>query len=237
MTHNLGSVASLRRHENLALAFQEILVGSGRLRSGRQTVADPAAFRQQVIDALKTGDQKARSQGYATEDIKLAIFAVVAFVDESVLNLRLPVFADWPRRPLQEELFGHHVAGEVFFKNLQELLAKSDSQDLADLLELYLMCLFLGFAGRYSLGDQAQLRAITNATSEKIRRIRGTAGMISPEWELPSEGPQKKGTDPLVRRIGIAAAACFAVALVLFIAYKLTLGSGLSSLSDLAGKL
>jgi type VI secretion system protein ImpK len=237
MAPNTGFPSSQRRHENLALAFQEILVGCGRLRSGRQTVTNPAAFRQQVIDALKTGDQQARSLGYTAEDIKLAIFAVVAFVDETVLNLRLPVFADWPRRPLQEELFGHHVAGEVFFKNLQELLGKSDSQDLADLLETYLMCLLLGFAGRYSLGDRGQLRAITHAASEKIRRIRGTVGILSPEWELPSEGPRKMGADPLVRRIGIAAAACFVLASILFIVYKLALGSGSPSLSDLTGKL
>ena len=237
MALNPGSPASLRRHENLALVFQEILVGSERLRSGRQTVADPAVFRKQVIDALKTADQQARNQGYNAEDIKLAIFAVVAFVDESVLNLRLPVFEDWPRRPLQEELFGHHVAGEIFFKNLQELLGKNDSQDLADLLEVYLMCLLLGFAGRYSLGDRGELRAITNATDQKIRRIRGSAAMLSPEWELPAEAPQKSGTDPLVKKIGIAAAACFALALILFIAYKMILGSGASTLSDLIGRL
>ncbi len=230
MALNTGSPASLRRHENLALIFQEILVGGERLRSGRQTVADPALFRRQVIDALKTADQQARSQGYNAEDIKLAIFAVVAFVDESVLNLRLPVFADWPRRPLQEELFGHHIAGEVFFKNLQELLGKSDSQDLADLLEIYLQCLLLGFAGRYSMGDRGELRAVTGATEEKIRRIRGGATMLSPSWELPPETPQKPGTDPLVKKIGMAAAACFGLALVLFIVYKMILGSGLNEL-------
>jgi type VI secretion system protein ImpK len=237
MVPNPGSPALLRRHENLALVFQEILVGSERLRTGRQTVADPAAFRKQVIDALKTADQQARNQGYAAGDIKLAIFAVVAFVDESILNMRLPVFADWPRRPLQEELFGHHVAGEIFFKNLQELLGKNDSQDLADLLEVYLMCLLLGFAGRYSLGDRGELKAITNATNEKIQRIRGGASTLSPAWELPPETPQKPGADPLVWKIGIAAAACFGLALILFIVYKLVLGSGLSSLGDLAGNL
>jgi type VI secretion system protein ImpK len=237
MVSNPGSPALLRRHENLALVFQEILVGSERLRTGRQTVSDPAVFRQQVIDALKTADQQARNQGYAAEDIRLAIFAVVAFVDESILNLRLPVFADWPRRPLQEELFGHHIAGEIFFKNLQELLGKNDSQDLADILEVYLTCLLLGFAGRYSLGERGELRAITNATNEKIQRIRGGASPLSPAWELPPEAPQKSGTDPLVRKIGIAAAACFGLALILFIVYKLVLDSGLSRLGELAGKL
>jgi type VI secretion system protein ImpK len=147
------------------------------------------------------------------------------------------VFADWPRRPLQEELFGHHVAGEIFFKNLQELLGKNDSQDLADLLEVYLMCLLLGFAGRYSLGDRGELRAITNAANEKIQRIRGGIPALSPAWEIPPEAPRKPGADPLVRKIGIAAAACVALALILFVAYKLILGSGLSSLDVLAGKL
>jgi type VI secretion system protein ImpK len=237
MNPNPGSPAPLRRHENLALVFQEILVGSERLRSGRQAVSDPAVFRQQVIDALKLADQQARNQGYNAEDIKLAIFAVVAFVDESVLNLRLPVFADWPRRPLQEELFGHHIAGEVFFKNLQELLGKNDSQDLADLLEVYLMCLLLGFAGRYSLGDRGGLRAMTDSAIEKIRRIRGGAGELSPAWELSPETPRKLGTDPLVKKIGIAAAGCFGLALLLFILYKMILGSGISSLSNLAGSL
>ncbi|MBN1566678.1 MAG: DotU family type IV/VI secretion system protein [Acidobacteria bacterium] len=237
MAFNPGSPASLRRHENLALIFQEILVGSERLRSGRQTVADPAVFRSQVIDALKLADQQARKQGYNAEDIKLAIFAVVAFVDESVLNLRLPVFADWPRRPLQEELFGHHIAGEIFFKNLQELLGKSDSQDLADLLEVYLICLLLGFAGRYSLGDRGELRSFTNAAEEKIRRIRGGTAMLSPAWELPPEAPQKPGADALVKKIAMVTAAFFALALILFIAYKLTLGSGLSSLNELTGRL
>jgi type VI secretion system protein ImpK len=236
MTSNSGSPASLRRRENLALVFQEILVGSERLRSGRVSISDPAAFRRQVIEALKIAEQQARNQGYSATDIKLAIFAVVAFVDESVLNLRLPIFADWPRRPLQEELFGHHVAGEVFFQNLQDLLGKNDSQDLADLIEVYLLCLLLGFAGRYSLGDRGQLRIITNSALEKIRRIRGSAEPLAPSWELPAEGFRAPDADPLVKKLGIAAAACFLLAVILFLTYKAILGSGISSLSDLAGR-
>jgi type VI secretion system protein ImpK len=235
MTSNPGSPVPLRRHENLALAFQEVLVGSERLRSGRVSIADPAAFRQQVIEALKVADHQARSQGYAAEDIKLAMFAVVAFVDESVLNLRLPVFADWPRRPLQEELFGHHIAGEIFFKNLQELLSKNESQDLADLLEVYLLCLLLGFSGRYSVEGRGSLRAVKDATAEKIQRIRGGLRPFSPAWALPSEALQAPGTDPLVRKLTIAAASCLALALILFIAYKTILGSGVSAVSGLAG--
>src|SRR4028118_633683 len=104
-----------RRAENLAFVLQEVLTVTERLRVGRQTVTDAATFRHQFREALKLADNEARKRGYPAEDTQLAIFAVVAYLDESILNLRSPIFADWPRRPLQEELFGHNVAGEIFF--------------------------------------------------------------------------------------------------------------------------
>ncbi len=212
-----------RRNENLALAFQEVLTAAERLRTGRQSVADAAAFRYQMLESLKAAGEQARNHGYHADDIKLAVFAVVAFVDESVLNLRSPIFADWPRRPLQEELFGHHVAGEVFFRNVQDLLGKTDSPDLADLLEVYQLCLLLGFAGRYSLGGRGELRAVTDAVADKIRRIRGAAGDLSPCWMPPPDPVHRAGADPLVRKFAIAAAACAALMVILFIVYKVIL--------------
>jgi type VI secretion system protein ImpK len=235
LPHASTQAVAERRQENLALAFQEILTVSGRLRSGRQAVSEAASFRHNILEGLKVADQQARAQGYNGEDIKLAIFAVVAFVDESVLNLRNAAFADWPRRPLQEELFGHHVAGEVFFKNLQDLLLRGESQDLADILEVYQLCLLLGFAGRYSMGGHGELKAISDVTADKIHRIRGGTGALSPLWALPLEGKRQSGSDPWVKRWGIAAAACFAFTLVLFAIYRLVLGSGVSSLAELSG--
>ncbi len=225
-----------RRPSNLALAFQETLTVSERLRTGRQVVTDPASFRHFILEGLKSADGEARRQGYAAEDIKLAIFAVVAFLDESVLNLRAPVFADWPRRPLQEELFGHHVAGEVFFQNLQQLLGKSDSHDLADLLEVYHLCLLLGFAGRYSLAGRGDLKGFVDATAEKIRRIRGPERPFSP-YPILTPGAIAAAKDPWIRTLMISAAACAALALVLFVSYKLMLSSGVSSLTELASSI
>lgn len=110
------ATGSARKAENFAFVFQELLTVGERLRSSRQQVADAPSFRAQLWAAVKQAEDDARRRGYATDDIELAVFAVVAFLDESILNLRLPVFADWPRQPLQEERYGHHVAGEIFFK-------------------------------------------------------------------------------------------------------------------------
>src|SRR5213082_776163 len=162
-----------RRPENLALIYQEVLTAIERLRANRQGVSDANAFRHHTREAIKTAASQALAAGYPAEDVKHATFAVVAFLDESVLNSRNPIFADWARQPLQEELFGTHIAGEVFFQNLQQLLGKSDSQDLADLLEVYYLCMLLGFRGKYSAGDRGGLNQIMNMTAEKIHRIRG----------------------------------------------------------------
>jgi type VI secretion system protein ImpK len=224
-----------RRQENLAFCFQELLTVGERLRSFRQQVTDPYSFRQQLWAGMKQAEEEARRRGYAAEDVELAIFAVVAFLDESVLSLRLPVFADWPRQPLQEERYGHHIAGEIFFQNLQKLLGRSDSHELADLLEVYHLCMLLGFAGRYLLGGQGDLRAVIMQTAEKIQRTRQLSTEFSPWWRLPNDPIGKIGGDPWVKRLLIGLAALFALALILFIVFTLSLNSGIGNLQTIAG--
>ena len=221
---------NVRRTENLALIFQEVLTAIERLRGNRQGVTDANAFRHHTREALRTAAAQAMTAGYAADDVKYATFAAVAFLDESVLNSQNPIFTDWLRKPLQEELFGTHIAGETFFQNLQQILGRPDSQDLADLLEVHYLCMLLGFGGRYSAGNRGELTQILQVTAEKIRRIRGQFGALSPGWMPPPGEGVKAGSDPAVRKLAIAAAVCAALMIVLFVAYKLTLSSGASNL-------
>jgi len=228
-----GELTSQRRGDNLAYLFQEIFTVMVRLRSGRQAVPDAEVFRAQMREALRQVDQQARVRGYSSDDVNLAIFAVVALLDETILTMRNPVFAQWPRKPMQEELFGHHVAGEIFFQNLQALLGLKDSQELADLLEVYYLCLLLGFAGRYGAGGRAELRSITQAVGEKIRRIRGGATEFSPAWLPGAEPAPAGGWDPWVRRLAYAAAGALVLAVALFVLFRLLLASGTGELAGL----
>jgi type VI secretion system protein ImpK len=223
-----------RRPENLAFVFQELLTVGERLRSNRQAVSDAPSFRAQIWEAVKTADQEARRRGYTSEDIELAVFAVIAFLDESILNMRLPVFADWPRQPLQEERYGHHIAGEIFFQNLQKLIGRADSQELADLIEVYYLCLLLGFAGRYSIGGRGDLRAIMQQTAEKLGRIRQLNSQLSPEWYLPQETVKVVSGDPVVKWMLIGAVTSVILTLVLFISFRIFLGNGVTALRTIA---
>jgi len=216
-----------RRPENLALIYQEALTAIERLRVSRQSVNDANAFRHHTREALKTATNQAMAAGYNADDARLSTFAVVAFLDESVLNSQNPIFADWLRQPLQEELFGTHIAGEVFFQHLQQLLGKSDSQDLGDLLEVYYLCMLLGFRGKYSAGDRGGLDQIMKMTADKLRRIRGGFAGLSPAWMLPQE-TLRGSIDPWVRKLTWIAAVCAGLMLILFIVYKVVLNSGLN---------
>jgi type VI secretion system protein ImpK len=218
------------RTDNLALIFQEVLTAIVRLRSNRQELSDAASFRYSMKEAIRTAVQEARNTaGYYPDDIKMATLALVGFLDESVLNTHDPIFADWPRKPLQEELFGVHMAGEVFFRNLEQLLGRPDSADLADVLEVYDLCLLLGYTGRYSVGGTAELQAITRGVGDRIKRIRG----ISNDPWMPAIAEERivrQSRDPWLKRLIIIAAACFALMLLLFVAFKITLTSGASDL-------
>lgn len=231
-----GSSPALdRRGWNLALGFQEVFTAVVRLRYNRQAVLDADTFRAQMRQALRVSEQEARSRGCSAEDVKQVISAVVFFLDESVLTSRNPVFINWPRKPLQEELFGHQLGGEVFFQELQKTLTRNDSQDTADLLEVYYLCLLLGFKGRYAAGGD--LRSIMAATQEKIRRIRGPIGALSPRGAIPADAVRIAQSDRVSRLLGRVAITTVVLTVVLFIIFKFVLMSGASSLSALAAAL
>jgi type VI secretion system protein ImpK len=217
--------SAVRRPESLALIFQEVLTAIERLRGNRQGVTDAEAFRHHTREALKNAANQGLAAGYSGDDVRYATFAAVAFLDESILNSQNPVFSDWLRKPLQDELFGTHIAGETFFQNLQQLLGRQDSADLGDVLELHHLCMLLGFCGRYSAGNRGELGQIVGMTAEKIARIRGPFAPLSANWTPPPEAA-RMSIDPLVKKLGILAGVCAGLMILLFIIYKVVLSNG-----------
>ena len=218
-THSLTG-----RTGRLALSLQEVLTLVARVRTSRQVATDAESFRYNVKRMLSEAAQSARDAGYGPDLIPEAGFAVITFLDESVINSAQPMFSDWPRRPLQEEIFGDFLGGEVFFEKLQELLARQDSEEVADVLEVYLLCLLMGFEGRYRMGDRGMLESLKTAAADKIMRIRGVSGDLSPAWMPPSEriSPPQDSVLRLLRRLTVGSAVGLAL---LWVAFRFLLGS------------
>ena len=225
--------ANAKRTDNLPLIFQEVLTVIARLRAQRQKVGEAEVFRGQVRAALKQAEQDGLRRGYTLEDLRVATFAVVALLDESILNSHNPVFADWPRRPLQQELFGVDIAGETFFRNIERLLAREDSQNLADLLEVHQLCLLLGFRGRYSAAGTAEIRSVLEQIETKIRPVRSNSAV------QPTPKPEivVAARDRWVPILSWTAIACFVLAAVLFTFFRILLSDSVNELRTLAAEI
>ena len=224
-----------KRAENMALIFQEIFTVIVRLRANRQRVSESDVFRSQIRSAFKAAETEGIRRGYVIEDVRVGIFAVVAFLDESILNSQNPIFAEWQSKPMQQEMFTVDIAGEIVYKNLDRLLGRANSEPLADLLEVHQLCLLLGFRGRYSAGGTtSEIRSYVNQIEDKIRRIRGAAAPLP--W-MPPVQVMPAARDKWILRFKWAAVICAILALLLFTFYELSLRSSLSELRSLASEI
>lgn len=218
---------------SIAAIFSEPLTAILRVRYGKQPVDDPQLFRDHMRRLLQTSIQEARTQGYTSPHTQMAVLAAVGFLDESVLNLRTPAAEAWARRPLQEELFGGHVAGETFFQNFNALLRDENSAQVADLLELHCQCLLLGYKGRYAFGNSGELTSLLRAAQEKIARTRNSSGVLLQPAASPAFIAAKTG-DRWSRILMYAALALAAAIVICFVAYSVSLhgGSPVAALSS-----
>jgi type VI secretion system protein ImpK len=224
------------RPGELALALQEAFTVAVRLRANRQVAADAASFRSHVKKLLASADRDARGQGYSADTVRLAIYAYIAFLDETVLNSSQPMFSQWARQPLQEEVFGEHMAGENFFRYVGDLLGRQDSAELGDLLEVYQLCMLLGFRGKYS-SDPGSLQGLNLSVQQKMARIRGTRSGFPSAWVLPSGEVVQPSADPWVRRLARIAVSTTAIAFLLFVVFKVLLTLNANGIRELATSL
>ena len=215
--------------EGLAVLYQEILTVVGRLRASRKTAMRADAFRSSMKAALSAAEAEATRKGYSSEDARLATFAVVAFLDESVEDAQDPNFADWSRLPMLDELFGERTADETFFHYIDQLLALDDSPPDADVLEIFALCLMLGYRGRYRTNEPEGVRAVITAIAEKVQRIRGPRS-LAPDATPPQDAVLPLPRDPWVQALLFGALGALVLAALFFVGYKIALLSGATEL-------
>ncbi len=214
-------------HGRLALSQQDLFTVIARLRADREPVRDAEAFRTLARGLLAKAEQAGAAAGYVATDVRVALFAAVAFLDESVLNSRQPALAEWSRRPLQDELFGGHTGGELFYQYLDQQLARAAEPALADVLEVFHHALLLGFRGRYG-GDAGALKVIAQRVGDRIARIRGASGDLAPAWRPVDDAVAAK--DPWIRRLAVGAVLVAVMVAALW-------GAGRATLSGTAGEI
>lgn len=140
-------------------------------------------FRERIKSFLAEFERGAHRLGVSAENGHLAKFAFCALIDEVVLMSQLQVRDTWERRPLQLELFGEQLAGERFYEYLERLRGEGAAR--LQVLEVFHMCLLLGFQGRYVLEGSEKLSYLTARLGDEIAQLRGRRAAFAPHWQAP----------------------------------------------------
>lgn len=136
---------------------------------------------------------------HAQGNFKEAEYAMAALADEVFLNLHWPGVQQWKKHLLETQLFHTQIAGEQFFVRLESLLQEHDPAR-NDLAMLYLLCLSLGFRGKYrGMDDEGKL----NLYKKKLYYLAhhkesdlydpGRKYLVHAAYEHNSTLPQSKG--------------------------------------------
>ena len=107
-------------------------------------------LKNKFVNLISSAQVNAASAGVDEAVRQKALFPVVAFIDELILTSPWPGKLAWKNDSLQRHYFETTNAGSEFYEQLN-LLNRQGSD--ADIREIYLMCLGLGFKGRYFMPE------------------------------------------------------------------------------------
>jgi type VI secretion system protein ImpK len=201
-----------------------------RLKSG--IVAPSNDLRPKVAAMLTDFEKRAERYRFNPKIVSVSKFALAAFVDETVLMNNFPMRDQWEKYALQLEYFGEQLAGNKFFEKLEAMLGQIDVTK--DAVEVYYVCMLLGFKGRYAVYEQEKLLEIMQRTANALVKVGKIAPVeLSPHWLVPDqpEPPKKRGM-PVWAKIGALGGLGFAlvVYLVLFVMSSKFLQDAMSGL-------
>ncbi|NML19034.1 type IVB secretion system protein IcmH/DotU [Azohydromonas caseinilytica] len=187
------------------------------LRNGH-VPAEGSTFREQVRRLLSEVEHHAHELQLPSDHAAEALFAFCALIDEVILESKLSIRSDWECSPLQLEMFGEHMAGERFFDKL-EILRRHSAVHLS-VLEVFHMCLLLGFKGRYVLEGKEKLDYLTARLGDEISHLQDRRAAFAPHWAVPDNVVHRlRGDTPL----WVTLLLFVALTLVAFITLRLKL--------------
>lgn len=145
--------------------------------------SDVGGLHRQVTQEIQSFDNMARSRGCSPEAVLAARYALCAAIDEAVLNTPWGSSSLWSGQSMLSTFHQETGGGEKFFQILERIMMEPAKN--IELLELYSICLALGFEGRYRIMEmgRSQLDSLRDELYRTIRTYRGDYEReLSPHW-------------------------------------------------------
>lgn len=177
-------VENLQANGELVNAFFDLLVLGVHARDSRD-LGQLEALQTKVDQMLEEADRRGTVFGYSRETLLEARYAVVAFLDEMILQSGWDQRSQWASHLLQYKYFQTQAAGEEIFHHLTNVRRALPLN--TDLLEVFHACLILGFEGKYKIEGREKLKDLKHDIFREIQRLRGATPPLSPHAERHEE--------------------------------------------------
>jgi type VI secretion system protein ImpK len=188
----------------------------------------PDIMKRRITTLLEDMDRRGTELGIQKRDLDDAKYAIVAFLDEQLFRARWAGRQEWMLEPLQLLFFNENTAGEGFFQRLTEL---ENDPNRVHVLEIYYLCLALGFQGKYAVRGGEGLAALMERLVGLIARATRLGDQLSPH-DVPNDTRGLRGRRELP--VLVIGGVVVAVAILLAVTLKIALAS---STSDATAKI
>ncbi len=134
---------------------------------------DVGGLHKRLVNEMRSFEQKAKDFGIKPEIVLAARYLLCSALDEAVLHTPWGDESAWGQHTLLSIYHGETFGGEKCFVILDRML-QSPAENLA-MLELFYICLSLGFEGKYRLMNRGrdQLDMLRDNLYRTIRNQRG----------------------------------------------------------------
>ncbi|HEX6812053.1 MAG TPA: DotU family type IV/VI secretion system protein [Planctomycetota bacterium] len=207
----------MTRSTRLSELTAETLAFAVQLRRAQEPSAEQ--LRAEVRKLFTELDQAAQAAGKDPTIVHTVRYALCAFIDEIVMSSNWSIRQDWAGRPLQMDYFNDFTAGEEFYRKMEALRGSADAAR-KEALEVFGLCLGLGFRGKFAgLSGMEEIKLLRARTHDELSEGNPGAQPLSPHWEIGEHLPQ------LVRRIPawVIATSCAGILLILLLVLRLWL--------------
>jgi type VI secretion system protein ImpK len=188
----------------------------------------PDILKRRIGTLLEDMERRGTEKGIPKRDLDDAKYAIVAFIDEQLFRSPWQGRQEWMLEPLQLLYFNENTAGEGFFERLEAL-----ERDLSrvHVLQVYFLCLALGFQGKYAVRAGDGLGAVIDRIVGVLARATPHGEVLSPH-ALPADGGRTRARReaPLL----LLAGGLVALAIIVALALKIAL---VSTTSDAAARI
>ncbi len=215
MNLDLSKVIAAEQRK-LASLCTDIFLIVIRMREA-EALGEPTALVKLIKYYLNLFEKNCGVIGMPESDIANAKYALVALLDETVLSIPGPCRDYWISSPLQLQYFGDNLAGQEFYRRLDKMLLEAEKT--REVLELYYLCLSLGFEGKYRISNAEEREQIIDNVGRTLRRTsRQKAPVLSPHGRRTrvSLAPQRGERVVPLWVVGAVAAGFVAAAWGLF---------------------